>query len=393
MQKAWHFLVAAMALSAGGLSMDAQAQESVRLGFIAAMSGPLNAVGAEQKRGMEIALEHLGNRLGGLPVTLIQGDTKTNPSATVQDLSRLIEKERVHFITGLTASNEILAAIKPVTDGKVFLIGSNGGPAQLSGEGCSPWYFSAAFQNAQITEGVGAYMSQKGVKKAYFLGLDYEAGHEHVAAAKKGFQGEIVAQTYTPMAQLDFASDIAKIRGSQADGVFAFYGGGPAVAFMRQWQQAGLLGKVPLFSNFALSDPLTFPAQGKAALGAVITGVYFADLENAENRRFVEAFRGKFGRDPATYAAHQYDAIMLIDSAVREVKGNLSNADALRAALRKANFRSVRGPFRFNTNHMPIQNAYVSQVDQRPDGTLYLKPIGTIAEGARDDFFAKCAMK
>jgi branched-chain amino acid transport system substrate-binding protein len=392
MNKAWQ-LIATVAIGAGVSLADVQAQEGVRLGFIAAMSGPLNAVGAEQKRGMDLALEHLGNRLGGVPVTVVLGDTKTNPSATVQDLSRLIEKEQVHFITGLTASNEILAAIKPVTDGKVFLIGSNGGPAQLAGEGCSPWYFSAAFQNAQITDGIGAYMSQKGVKKAYFLGLDYEAGHEHIAAARKGFRGEIVAQTYTPMAQLDFAADLAKIRASQADGVFAFYGGGPAVAFMRQWQQAGLLGKVPLFSNFALSDPLTFPAQGKTALGAVITGVYFADLENAENKRFVEGFRSKFRRDPATYAAHQYDAIMLLDAAVREVKGNLADSDALRAALRKASFKSVRGPFRFNTNHMPIQNTYVSQVDQRADGTLYLKVTGTISDAARDEYFTKCAMK
>ena len=390
MNQAWRS-IAAVAVSAA-ISLTVQAQEGVRLGFIAAMSGPLNAVGAEQKRGMDLALEHLGNRLGGVPVSVVLGDTKTNPSATVQDLSRLIEKEHVHFITGLTASNEILAAIKPVTDAKLFLIGSNGGPAQLAGEACSPWYFSAAFQNAQITEGVGGYMSQKGIKKAYFLGLDYEAGYEHVAAAKKGFRGEIVAQTFTPMAQLDFASDLAKIRASGADGVFAFYGGGPAIAFMRQWQQAGLLGKVPLFSNFALSDPLTFPAQGKAALGAVITGVYLADLQNPENKRFVEAFRSKFGRDPATYAAHQYDAIMLLDSAVREVKGKLSDASALRAALKKADFKSVRGPFRFNSNHMPIQNTYVSQVDQRADGTLYLKLIGTVAEGARDEYYTKCPM-
>jgi branched-chain amino acid transport system substrate-binding protein len=391
MNQAWRLSVA-VAVGAAISLTDVQAQEGVRLGFIAAMSGPLNAVGAEQKRGMDLALEHLGNRLGGVPVSVVLGDTKTNPSATVQDLSRLIEKEHVHFITGLTASNEILAAIKPVTDAKLFLIGSNGGPAQLAGEACSPWYFSAAFQNAQITEGVGGYMSQKGIKKAYFLGLDYEAGYEHVAAAKKGFHGEIVAQSFTPMAQLDFASDLAKIRASGADGVFAFYGGGPAIAFMRQWQQAGLLGKVPLFSNFALSDPLTFPAQGKAALGAVITGVYLADLQNPENKRFVEAFRSKFGRDPATYAAHQYDAIMLLDSAVREVKGKLSDASALRAALKKADFKSVRGPFRFNSNHMPIQNTYVSQVDQRADGTLYLKLIGTVAEGARDEYYTKCPM-
>lgn len=385
-------LLTAVALIVSTGSVSAQPQEKIRIGFIAAMSGPLNAVGAEQKRGLDVALEHLGNRMGGVPVEVVAGDTKTNPGTTTEELSRLIEKERVDIVTGLTASNEILAAIKPVTDGKVILVGSNGGPAQLAGEGCSPWYYSAAFQNGQITDGIGAHMSQKGVKKLYLIGLDYEAGREHIAAAKNGYKGEIVGESYTPLAQVDFAADIAKIRASGADGVFAFYGGGPAVAFVRQWSQAGM-GKVPLFSNIALSDPQTFPGQGKAALGIVITGVYFADLDNPENKRFVESFRAKYGRDPATYAAQQYDAVMLIDSAVRELKGNIKNPDALRAALQKASFKSVRGPFRFNNNHMPILNSYVSEVAERPNGGLYLQPKGILTENSRDAYAGKCSMK
>ncbi|MDB5871623.1 MAG: transporter substrate-binding protein [Ramlibacter sp.] len=370
----------------------AQPQDKIRIGFIAAMSGPLSSVGAEQKRGLDLALEHLGNKVGGVPVEVVAGDTKTNPGATVQDLSRLLEKEKVDVVTGLTTSAEILAAIKPVTDARTILIGTNGGPVQLSGEGCSPWYFSAAFQNTQVTEGVGAFMSQKGVKKVYMLGLDYEAGREHLAAAKKGFKGEIVGENYTPMAQADFAGDIARVRASGADAVFAFYGGGPAVSFVRQWAQAGM-GKLPLYSNFALADPLTLPGQGKGAKGISITGIYFADLDNPENKRFVDAFRAKYSRDPSAYAAQQYDAVMLIDAAARELKGNIRNPDAFRAALAKANFKSVRGPFRFNNNHMPIQNTYIAEIDERADGTMYLKPGGIVAENARDEFASKCAMK
>lgn len=356
------------------------------------MSGPLSSVGAEQRRGLDVALEHLDNKMAGVPVELLAGDTKTNPGSAVQELSRLLEREKADVITGLTTSAEVLAAIKPVSDAKVLLIGSNGGPVQLSGEGCSPWYFSAAFQNTQVTDGVGAYMSKKGVKKLYLLALDYEAGREHVAAAKKGFTGEIVGESYTPMAQADYAGDIARIRASGADGVFAFYGGGPGVAFVRQWGQAGM-NKVPLYSNFALTDPMTLPGQGKAAQGISITGVYFADLDNAENRKFVETFRAKYKRDPSAYAAQQYDAVMLIDSAVRELKGNIRDDDAFRAAVRKASFKSVRGSFKFNNNHMPIQSTYVAEVDQRADGTLYLNPKGVAVETARDEFSAKCSMK
>lgn len=385
-------VIAAFALAAAAPA-HAQAPDKLKLGFIVALSGPLNLVGGEQKRGFEVAIEHLGNKIGGLPVELITGDSKTNPQATVQELSRLIEKDKVDVLLGLSASNEILAAMKPIVDGKTFFIGANGGPAQLAGEGCNPYYFNASFQNEQFTEGIGAHMSKMGVKKLYLIGLDYEAGHEHSNAARKGFAGEVVAHVFTPLSQVDFAADIAKIRASGADAVWAFYPGAPGIAFTRQWAQAGLTGKIPLYSNMALSEPLVFAAQGKTALGITVTGNYYAALDNPENKKFVESFRAKFGRDPASYAGNAYDAVMLLDSAVREVKGNVKNQDAFRAALMKANFKSVRGPFKFNTNHQPIQNTYAAIVDARPDGSLYLKGIGTIQEMRSDNFAAKCAMK
>jgi branched-chain amino acid transport system substrate-binding protein len=283
--------------------------------------------------------------------------------------------------------------VKPISDAKVFFIGANGGPAHLAGEGCSPYYFNASFQNEQITEGIGEYMNKVGVKKLYLMGMDYEAGHEHSSAARKGYKGEVVAHVFTPIAQVDFASDIAKIRASGADGVWAFYPGGPGIAFVRQWAQAGLTGKVPLFSNIALSEPLVFAAQGKSALGITVTGNYFAAIDNPENKRFVEAFRAKYNRDPASFSGLQYDAMLLLDAAVREVKGNLKIQDAFRAALKRANFKSVRGPFRFNHNQFPIQNSYVGVVDQRQDGSLYIRITGTLKENAPDNFHDKCPMK
>ena len=370
-----------------------QAQEKLKLGFIVALSGALGLPGAEQRRGLDVALEHLGNKVGGLPVEVIAADSKTNPGATVQELSRLIEKDRVDVIVGLTGSNEILAAMKPVTDAKIFFIGANGGPAQVAGEGCNPYYFNASFQNEQITEGIGEHMTKAGVKKLYLLGMDYEAGHEHSNAARKGYKGEVVAHVFTPINQVDFAADIAKIRASGADAVWAFYPGGPGIAFTRQWAQAGLQGKIPLYSNVALSEPLVFQAQGKTALGITVTGQYFASLDNPENKKFVDGFRRKFNRDPASYAAMAYDATMLLDSAVREVKGNLKNHDAFRAALKKANFKSVRGPFKFNHNHQPIQNNYAGIVDQKPDGSLYIKLTGVIQDQRPDNFASKCPMK
>jgi len=240
---------------------------------------------------------------------------------------------------------------------------------------------------------MGPYMVNAGVKKLYLIGMDYEAGHEHTHAARKGYTGEVVAHTFTPLSQVDFAADIAKIRASGADGVFAFYPGGPGIAFVRQWNQAGLGGKIPLFSNIALSEPTVFQAQGKTAMGIQMSAVYFAAMDNPTNRKFVADFRAKFGRDPASYAGLAYDAIMLIDSAVREVKGDVKNTEAMRAALKKADFKSVRGDFRFNTNQQPIQSTYAVVVDARPDNSLYLKEVSVAANRAADDFVSKCPMK
>jgi len=369
------------------------AQTKLKIGFISAQSGPLNVLGLEQKRGFEIAMDHLGGKFGQTPVEVVMADSKGNPSATVQEISRLIDKEKVDLIVGLSASNELVAGVKPIVDAKLFFIGMNGGVAINAGEQCNPYYFNASFQNAQLTTGMGAFMTKQGVKKLYLIGADFEAGYEHTDAAKTGFKGEIVAQQFTPLTQLDFAADIAKIRASGADGVFAFYPGGLGIAFMRQWAQAGLAGKIPVFSNIALTEPTAFQAQGKSVLGTYVSAVYFAGIDNPVNKRFVQDFKTKFGRDPASYAGLAYDAMMLVDSAVKEVKGNVKDQVAFRAALKKANFQSVRGSFAFSSNNHPIQNTYLTVVDERSDGSLFLKATAIISEKAADNFVGKCPLK
>ena len=384
-------------LSAAVLMMvsvnQVMAQAKLKIGFISAQSGPLNVLGLEQKRGFEIEMDHLGGKFGQTPIEVVMADSKGNPSATVQEISRLIDKEKVDLIVGLSASNELVAGVKPIVDAKIFFVGMNGGVAVNAGEQCNPYYFNASFQNAQLTTGMGAFMTKQGVKKLYLIGADFEAGYEHTDAAKTGFKGEIVAQQFTPLTQLDFAADIAKIRASGADGVFAFYPGGLGIAFMRQWAQAGLSGKIPVFSNIALTEPTAFQAQGKSVLGTYVSAVYFAGIDNPVNKRFVQDFKTKFGRDPASYAGLAYDAMMLVDSAVKEVKGNVKDQAAFRAALKKANFQSVRGSFAFSSNNHPIQNTYLTVVDERSDGSLFLKATAVIAEKAADSFVSKCPLK
>lgn len=368
--------------------------KDLRLGYIAAMSGPLGVIGAEQKRGLDIALKHLGNKIGGLKVDLVTADTKANPGVAVQEAAKLVEKDKVSIITGGTASNSIMAMVKPIVSAGVFFIGSNGGPSPLAGKQCQANYFNVSFQNDQWSEGMGAYMRRKGLKNPYFIGMDYQAGWDHVAGARRGYgkSRPIAGQKFTPRRQLDFSAELAEIRAAHPDGVFAFYAGGPAVAFVKQYAQFGLKKTIPLYSNVGLSDPLLFKAQGDAALGLLVSGHYNTELDYGSNKIFVADFRKAYGRDPSTFAAQQYDAIMLLNAAIGSLHGKIDDKNALRTALRKANFKSVRGPFRFNNNHMPIQNIYIQRVSKRENGRLYLKKIDVV-KNVQDPYHSQCPMK
>lgn len=381
-----------VALSVSMASLSAQAAEPpVKLGFIAAQSGPLGVLGAEQKRGLDLALAQLGGKLGGREVKLYSADSRATPGVAVQEVAKLVDKDDVDVITGGTASNEIMAMIRPIAAAGLSLIGSNGGPSPLAGKECSPAYFSLAFQNDQWSEGMGAYMTSQGVKKGYFIGMDYQAGWDHVGGAERTFEGETVAKVFTPQSQLDFSAELAQIRAANPDGVFAFYPGGAAIAFVKQYAQSGL--SVPLFSNAGLIDTLFLPSFGDDAVGVVVSSHYNPQLDNAANQRFVQAFREKHGRDPSSYAASQYDAVMLLDKAIAQLPAGKVDRKALRQAIAQAEFDSVRGDFAFNKNHMPVQNIYVQKVEKDAQGQLALTLLGVAAEKAGDRYAEQCVMQ
>lgn len=385
-----HNIKIVVAATLTAVTLQAHAADHIKLGFIAAQSGPLGVLGAEQKRGLEIALEQLGNKLGGRDIDLYNADSRATPGVAVQEVSKLIDKDDVDIITGATASNVIMAIVKPIAASGLTLLGTNGGPSPLAGKACSPAYYSIAFQNDQWSEGMGAYMSAHGVKRAYFIGMDYQAGWDHVGGAQRAFKGESVAKVFTPQAQLDFSAELAQIRAAKPDGVFAFYPGGAAIAFAKQYAQAGL--NIPLFSNAGLVDTLFLPAFGDNAVGIVISSHYNAELDNAANKKFVQAFTEKFGRSPSSYAASQYDAVMLLDKAIGQLPAGKIDRKKLQALIGTTKFDSVRGNFKFNTNHMPIQNIYAQRVEKDSKGNLILKLVSTAAENAGDRYAAECKM-
>jgi branched-chain amino acid transport system substrate-binding protein len=371
----------------------AQAADQVKLGLMTPLSGPISPAGAETKRGVDLALEELGNKLGGLPVKYTVVDDKTNPAEAVQGASKLIDDAKVDFVTGFSASNTMIPVWKTFNDAGVFAVGALAGPLQFAGKDCVQNGFVVSFSNDDWPAAVGKYMSDKGVKSALFIGADYQAGYEHVGAAMKYFKGKSIGPIYTPLTQLDFAPEMARIRAEKPDAVFAFLVGAGGVAFVKQYAQAGLQNQIPFYSEDPVANPLTFPAQGDAALGVVMGTNWTADLDNAANKKFVAAFSAKYNRLPATFAALGYDAVKLIDSAVKDVGGKIENKDAVRAALRKANFQSVRGSFKFNNNHFPIQDLYIMEVKKDEKGTLKAVLKDTAIKDWQDPYHQECPMK
>ncbi len=367
--------------------------KSVKIGFISTFSGPVAVIGNNMRDSFELALDHMGRKMGGLPVEVIYEDDGFKPAIGLQKTQKLIQSDHVDFLVGYIWSNVLLASVKPAFDSKTFLISSNAGPHQLAGEGCSPYFFSTSWQNDQTPQAMGLYMNQKGVKSAFLIGPNYAAGKDMLAGVAATFKGKIVGEELTKWpTQLDFSAELAKAKAANPEAIFVFYPGKAGVQFLSQYAQAGLKGKIPLYTAFTI-DELSLPLQKDLALGVPGAQEWVNDLPNATNKKFVADFIKKYkGKKPSFYGAQSYDAANLIASAVAAVHGKLSDKDAVRAALKKADFKSVRGDFRYNNNHFPIQAFYLQDVVKQGNDYV-LKTVATIVKDNQDAFHKQCPMK
>ena len=385
------WLASAMALA---LVPPANAADSVKIGFVSTFSGAAAAIGNDARNAFELALDHIGRKMGGLPVEVIYEDDQQKPDVGKQKTEKLIQSDKVDFIAGYNWSNVLLASLKPAVDSKTFLIGVNAGPSQLAGELCSPYVFLTSFQNDQTPAAMGLYMNQQGVKSVFLIGPNYAAGKDRLAGFKTTFKGQVLGEEYTVWpTQLDFSAELSKARNSKAESIFVFFPGAAGVQFLNQYVQAGIKQQIPLYTDGTI-DELSLPLQKENALGILGVQEWVNDLPNDENKKFVEDYRKKYpGQRPSFYGAQAYDAAQLINSAVVAVKGDLSKKDAMKAEMEKANFKSVRGPFRYGNNHVPIQNFYLLDVVKDSSGEFALKTVATIVKNDQDRFHDKCPMK
>jgi branched-chain amino acid transport system substrate-binding protein len=374
-------------------AVSAGAADKVKVGFISTLSGPNASIGSDIRDAFNLAIKLNGGKLGGLPAEVLVGDDQLKPENAKQLAERYLRLDKVDFVTGTVFSNIVLAIAPDVIAAKTFFITPNAGPAQYTGAQCSPFFFAASWPSEAYSEAAGQYVTSKGLKKVVFLAPNYAGGKDAATGFKRYYKTPLQDEMYTKLGQLDYAAELSQIRAANPEALYVFLPGGMGVNFIKQFVAAGLSQDIQLIVPLWGSDQDIIRAVGDPMLGLFSVGHWSIDMDNAANKKFVAAFEKEYKRLPTGYAASGYDTALLIDSAVRRVKGRIEDKDALRAALRAADFKSVRGEFKFNRNQFPIQNYYLQLVGKGADGRLVHKTIGTVLTNRGDAYVQDCKMK
>ncbi|MDB5897833.1 MAG: transporter substrate-binding protein [Ramlibacter sp.] len=380
---------AVVALAAAG--SIAHAQEKLKIGFLSSFSGPLGALATDMEDGFKLGIKHAGGRLGGLETEVINGDDQQNPDVGRQVFDKMVKRDRVQIVTGTMFTNTINVIAPTAFKEKVFFVNLNNGNAPFAGEQCNPYYFSVGWQGETPAEAVGKFATDKGYKNIYVVAPNFPAGQANVAGFKRFYKAPTAGENFVKIGQIDFSVEIAQIRAAKPDAVYLYLFGGMATNFIKQYAQAGLSKEIPLIGGGFSFDDDTIQGVGDALVGSYNAWWWNRDLDNPANKRFVADFQAQYKRLPTLYSTQGYEAAMLIDSAVRGVNGKISDKDALRAAFRKANFKSVRGNFRFGPNQHPIQTFYLRQVVNEK-GSIHNKTVSTLLPDHADFYASQCKM-
>lgn len=381
------FLAAALLASPA-----AYAASNLKIGFLTTLSGPGAVIGQEMRDGFNLGIKHTGNKLGGLPVELQIVDDQQSPDTGRQTVERFMKRDKVDIVTGVVFSNVLLPILPAILANETVYISTNSGPADYAGAKCNKNFFAVATQNEDLPQAMGKFATDRKYQRVALIAPNYPGGRELINGFKRQFKGNVVEEMYTRLGQLDFAAELAQLRAAKPDAIYFFLPGGMGVNFIKQFQAAGIK-QVDLLAPGFSADEDTISAVGEALVGVYNGSQWAADLQNAANEKFVSDFQKTYGRRPTLYAAQAYDAALLIDSAVTEVGGRVEDREAFRGALRKANFKSVRGAFRFNNNQNPVHNLYLRVVQKDASGRVANKLVGPVLTDHSDPFASSCPLK
>ena len=380
-------VAATIAFLVGG----ANAQDKIRIGLIYTLSGPPSALGQQSKNAFELAVKDLGGKMGGKEVELFIADDTLKPDVAVQKVHELVERDKVDIIVGPIFSNVLQAIHKPVMDSGKILISTNAGASSFAGALCNPHFFVTSYQNDQIYAALGKVANEKGYKRVYAMVPNYQAGKDALAGFKSTYTGTLIEESLVPLNNLDFAPEVSKLNAANPDALFTFMPGGLGINLIKQMKQSGVQGKFPVISAFT-ADEATLPVLGDAADGIFGALTWAPTMDNPQNKKFVAEYEAAHNAVPASYAMQAYDTAMLIDSAVRAVGGNTSDTKALSAAIKKADFKSLRGPFKFNVNGYPIEDFYLTKVVRRDDGKYQTSIVEKVLEHNADSYATDCKL-
>ncbi|APX21914.1 MAG: ABC transporter substrate-binding protein [Rhodobacteraceae bacterium] len=365
------------------VAMAATAQAEVKIGMITTLSGGGASLGVDTRDGFMLAMEAAGRD----DVEIIIEDDQRKPDVAVQLADKMIQSDKVDILTGIVWSNLAMAVVPAATAQGKFYLSTNAAPAQLAGRGCDPNYFSVSYQNDNLHEAAGAFAKSEGYQKPFIMAPNYPAGKDSLNGFKRFYGGELAGEVYTQLGQTDYAAEIAQIRASGADSIFFFLPGGMGISFLKQYADSGV--ELPVMGPAFSFDQGILQAVGEAALGVKNGSNWSKDIDNAANAAFVEGFQEKYDRLPSLYAAYGYDTANLLLSALD--KAEPSEAEAFRAALKEADFDSVRGDFAFDTNQHPIQDIYIREVIK--EGDVYTnKIVATALEDRSSAYVDECSM-
>ena len=386
--KAKHFFSMTLALAA---FVSAPLAAEVKIGMVTTLTTKAGYLGEDIRDGFLLAIEQGGGKLGGVEVELLVDDDGRKPGKGREIAERFIKSDKVKIMTGIVFSNVAMAVVPKVVKDDVLYISPNAGPSALAGKGCHENYFNAAWQNDNLHEVMGEYVTESGYKKAYILAPNYPAGKDALAGFKRFYKGEVVGEVYTKLGQSDYAAELANLRAAKPDSVFFFLPGGMGINFLKQYSQAGLNQSIPVFGPAFSFDARILKAVGDAAVGVHNGSQWNHDFDNAASQAFVRGFKAKYGRTPTLYASQGYDTAKLIGSALKATGGNTNDMDAFRKALRAANFSSVRGNFRFGKNQHPIQDIYVRKVVKDGDG-IHNVTVKKVFSNHSDAYAGDCSL-
>jgi branched-chain amino acid transport system substrate-binding protein len=367
-----------------GLAFTSQAvAEPLKIGMITTLSGGGAGLGIDIRDGFLLAVKQSGNK----DVEVIVEDDAQKPEMAVQIADKMIQSDKVDILTGIVWSNLAMAAVPGVVAQDVIYVSTNAGPSALAGDKCNPNYFNAAYQNDNLHEAVGNYANEAGYKNSFILAPNYPAGTDALTGFKRFYKGALAGEIYTKVGQTDYAAEIAQIRASGADSVYFFLPGGMGISFMKQYAQSGVT--IPVTGPGFSFDQDVLAAIGDAALGVKNSSHWSKDLDNEANKAYVAAFKAEYNRLPSLYATQGYDAANLILSA--SAKAKIEDKEAFRAAMKAADFASVRGKFKFGNNNHPIQDIFIREVIKE-DGVLTNTIVTTSFTDHQDAYAANCKM-